>query len=118
MAEGASGRFAAPTHRVTNQPPPLEDLNLYDGDAALREGLHREGGAWAEDRVRAYAGIMGSARVQELVVVQASPSRKPPVQTPPLQTPCQSIRCAPPLSHTSGAAQNHLRGIGPAVEQP
>jgi len=56
----------APTHEVTNQPPPYEDVNLYDADPALREGLQREGGAWAEERVRAYAAEMGSARVLAL----------------------------------------------------
>ncbi len=54
------------THDVTNQPPPLEDYNLYDQDAALSEALHREGAGWAEDRVRALGAELGSARVAEL----------------------------------------------------
>ena len=48
------------THGVTNQPPPLQDYNLYDTDTALKEALHREGGGWAESRVRAYGEVMGS----------------------------------------------------------
>ena len=32
-----------PTHVVANQPPPLEDINLFTLDAALTEGLQREG---------------------------------------------------------------------------
>ncbi len=62
------GRSDGPTHEVVNQPPPLEDWNLYDSDAALVEGLRRESGGWdgAEDRVRAYGGVMGSARVLAL----------------------------------------------------
>jgi putative acyl-CoA dehydrogenase len=51
------------THDVTNQPPPLEDLDLLAADAALTEGLRREGGGWAEDRVREYGRRMGSAQV-------------------------------------------------------
>jgi putative acyl-CoA dehydrogenase len=54
------------THSVTNQPPPLEDTNLFDADRALGEGLRREGAAWAEERVRAYGEVMGSARVLAL----------------------------------------------------
>ena len=43
------------THAVENQPPPFEDVNLFDADRALGEGLEREGGGWAAERVRAYA---------------------------------------------------------------
>jgi putative acyl-CoA dehydrogenase len=47
------------THDVVNQPPPLENLDLYAADAALRDALHREGGGWAEDRVAAYGRLAG-----------------------------------------------------------
>jgi putative acyl-CoA dehydrogenase len=47
------------THAVENQPPPFEDVNLFDGDAALREGLRREGGGFAEDAVRRYGALAG-----------------------------------------------------------
>ena len=36
------------THEVSNQPPPLEDYNVFAADAVLVEGLKRWGGAWAE----------------------------------------------------------------------
>ena len=48
------------THEVTNQPPPLVDYNLYDDDPVLREALHREGGGWAEEKVRAFGAVLGS----------------------------------------------------------
>lgn len=54
------------THSVANQVPPLENYNLLDADPALREGLEREGAGWAEDRVRAFAALLGSERVLEL----------------------------------------------------
>ncbi|MAE96132.1 MAG: isovaleryl-CoA dehydrogenase [Deltaproteobacteria bacterium] len=54
------------THEVENQPPPLEGRNLYAGDAALREGLLREGGAWAEERVTRFGEILGRAETIEL----------------------------------------------------
>jgi len=49
------------THQVINQPPPLEDVDLYGGDVALREGLTREGAAWAEERVARFGEILGRA---------------------------------------------------------
>jgi putative acyl-CoA dehydrogenase len=49
------------THEVLNQPPPLEGYSLYETDAALREGLAREGGAGFETEVEAAGRALGSA---------------------------------------------------------
>jgi len=57
---------ALATHEVTNQPPPLEPYNLYDSDPALREALHREGGKWAEAKVRAFGERLGAEETFEL----------------------------------------------------
>jgi len=46
---------------VTNQPPPLEDYNLFDSDAVLRESVGREGASWAEGSLAALGGRLGSA---------------------------------------------------------
>ena len=54
------------THEVTNQPAPLPDCNLYAVDAALGEGLHREGAGWAEEAVRALGAAAGGAEVRQL----------------------------------------------------
>ena len=43
-----------------NQPPPLVDYNLFDADKALREALEREGGSWAEGRVRELGRLAGT----------------------------------------------------------
>jgi putative acyl-CoA dehydrogenase len=48
-----------PTHEVLNQPPPLAGYDLYDADPVLARALHREGGGWAEDRVRALGVLAG-----------------------------------------------------------
>ena len=48
------------THRVFNQPPPLEDYNPFDADRPLAEALRREGADWAESRARELAAICGS----------------------------------------------------------
>src|SRR5215218_2151704 len=53
------------THDVLNQPPPFEDVNLFDADLALREALEREGGGWAVDRVRDTGAVAGSPEAQE-----------------------------------------------------
>ncbi|HVS64222.1 MAG TPA: acyl-CoA dehydrogenase family protein [Thermoanaerobaculia bacterium] len=63
MVTDASGEV---THQVTNQPPPLGDLDLFECDLALREGLERAGAAWAEGRVRGYALDMGTQRAMSL----------------------------------------------------
>src|SRR3990172_12807553 len=54
------------THEVANQPPPLEAYDLFSTDRALREGLGREGAAWAEDRVRAFGRVLGDPRTLKL----------------------------------------------------
>jgi putative acyl-CoA dehydrogenase len=40
----------AATHDVSNQPPPLVDLDLFSTNTPLVEALEREGAAWALDR--------------------------------------------------------------------
>jgi putative acyl-CoA dehydrogenase len=47
------------THEVLNQAPPLEGRNLFEDHAALREGLEREGGGWARDRLHAAGAFWG-----------------------------------------------------------
>ncbi|MDJ0851036.1 MAG: isovaleryl-CoA dehydrogenase [Myxococcota bacterium] len=54
------------THEVTNQPPPLEGVNLFGSDAALREGVERAGGGWASERLLAFGELAGSAEFREL----------------------------------------------------
>ncbi len=58
----ARGGGLSATHQVANQPPPLQDSDLLLGDAALREGLLREGAGWAEASVRAFGLALGSER--------------------------------------------------------
>ena len=54
------------THAVENQPPPLEGGSLLAGDAALREGLVREGAAWAEERVACFGEILARPETRAL----------------------------------------------------
>jgi len=49
------------THDVTNQPPPLEDVNLFLSDVALREAVAREGAEAAQARLEAFGANAGSA---------------------------------------------------------
>lgn len=48
-----------PTHEVTNQPPPLENINLFDTDLPLLEAVRREGGAAHEERFRRLGETLG-----------------------------------------------------------
>lgn len=51
------------THRVTNQPVPLENFNAFESDQALREGLRREAPGSGEDRARKLGEAVGSERI-------------------------------------------------------
>jgi putative acyl-CoA dehydrogenase len=48
------------THDVTNQPPPLAGYDVAAHDAALLEGLRREGAAWSEDGLHELGTLAGS----------------------------------------------------------
>lgn len=54
------------THDVVNTPPHLGDQDLWSGDVALREGVTREGGAWAQSRLAEMGRLAGSAKTIEL----------------------------------------------------
>src|SRR5580704_15678871 len=51
------------THQVENQPPALENYNVFSSDVALREAVTREGGGWGFDRLTRFGEVVGSARV-------------------------------------------------------
>jgi putative acyl-CoA dehydrogenase len=53
----------ARTHEVTNQPPPLEDYNVFETDTVLVEAVNREGADWATDRISAVGALAGSAEI-------------------------------------------------------
>jgi putative acyl-CoA dehydrogenase len=44
-----------------NQPPPLQDYNLYASDRVLREAVAREGAAWAETALGKFGASLGQA---------------------------------------------------------
>src|SRR5437764_10229287 len=54
------------THEVFNQAAPFSDVNLFRCDPALREGLEREGGAWASESLDRLGARLGSAAVLDL----------------------------------------------------
>jgi len=56
---------ANPAREVLNQAPPLEPLNLFEGDLALQEALNREGGDWGVDRVVEVGAVAGSLEARE-----------------------------------------------------
>ena len=65
----------AATHEVINQPHALADYNLFDGDAALKEGVEREGAGWALADLAAFGAKVGAADYVEL---GALANRHPP----------------------------------------
>jgi putative acyl-CoA dehydrogenase len=48
------------THEVANQPPPLAGYDVASRDAALLEGLRREGAAWDEGALHELGTLAGS----------------------------------------------------------
>jgi putative acyl-CoA dehydrogenase len=61
----ATTEVADPAHAVLNQPPPLEPLNLFEADLALREALEREGGGWGADLAVEAGAVAGSPEARE-----------------------------------------------------
>ncbi|MCW5731332.1 MAG: isovaleryl-CoA dehydrogenase [Alphaproteobacteria bacterium] len=53
------------THEVFNQPPPLENYNLFRTDRALAQAVEREGAAWAVDGLMAAGEEYGRAETIE-----------------------------------------------------
>jgi len=54
---------ALDTHEVFNQPPPLEDVNLFTSDRALAEAVAHAGGGIHDDRLAKLGARVGSAEV-------------------------------------------------------
>jgi len=54
-----------PGRRVLNQAPPLQPVDLFATDAALREGLEREGGGWGAERVAETGRVAGTAEARD-----------------------------------------------------
>jgi putative acyl-CoA dehydrogenase len=63
------------THDVFNQAPPLENVNLYAGNTALREAVAREGAAWADSWLMERGAELGSA---EMFALGAAANRNVP----------------------------------------
>ena len=70
-----------PTHEVLNMPPHLGDQDLWMSDPALRDGVAREGGGWAEEKLAKLRKIFGSAEVSE----KADPANRNPPQMKPFE---------------------------------
>lgn len=63
------------THDVTNQPPPLEDVNIFETDNALKGAVEKAGGAGHCAHLSAFGARCGSAEVIEWGVLA---NRNPP----------------------------------------
>jgi putative acyl-CoA dehydrogenase len=52
------------THVVSNQPPPLEGLNLYEQNRPLVEALEREGAGWGAQEAAAVGELAGGEGIR------------------------------------------------------
>lgn len=59
-----------------NQPPVLENYNLYETDQPLREAVAREGGAWNDEDASAFGAHLGRA---ETLALGDAANKNPPV---------------------------------------
>ncbi len=59
-------RWLARTHEVLNQPPALENYNLFLQDNALQEAVEREGAGWARQDLEAFGELAGRWETIEL----------------------------------------------------
>jgi putative acyl-CoA dehydrogenase len=59
-------RYLAATHEVVNQPPSLENYNVYEQDVALQEAVQREGAGEAESDLKAFGAFTGDAATIDL----------------------------------------------------
>eukprot|EP00163_Fabomonas_tropica_P024760 TRINITY_DN426_c0_g12_i1.p1 TRINITY_DN426_c0_g12~~TRINITY_DN426_c0_g12_i1.p1 ORF type:complete len:567 (+),score=75.02 TRINITY_DN426_c0_g12_i1:755-2455(+) len=62
----AGDRYMARTHDVINQPPALENYNLFEQDTALREAAEREGAGAATAELNRFGTLAGAAETIEL----------------------------------------------------
>ncbi len=62
-----SDRFT--THHVTNQVPPLTDVNLFASDTALNDAVTREGAAASARTLNAFGLTAGSQESSELAIL-------------------------------------------------
>ncbi|MDX1457770.1 MAG: isovaleryl-CoA dehydrogenase [Marinobacter sp.] len=65
-ASESTDRYLATTHEVTNQPPALENYNLFLQDKALQEGVVREGAHWANDELVQFGALAGRQETIDL----------------------------------------------------
>lgn len=54
------------THEVFNQPPALENYNLFTSDSVLRDAVVQEGATWAVDDLTRFGALLGLPETQRL----------------------------------------------------
>ena len=60
----APSRASHATHTVTNQPPPLEGLNLFEQNRPLVEALEREGAGWGREEAAVVGELAGGEGIR------------------------------------------------------
>ena len=53
------------THEVTNQPPPFEDVNIFEADAGLKDALAANGAGGHAKRLSGFGARCGGAKAQD-----------------------------------------------------
>jgi len=61
--------------RTANQPPPLEEYDLYGENRALVEAVAREGATWADDELRVFGRALGAEPLEWGRLANENPPR-------------------------------------------
>ena len=95
--------FTAPfsTHEVTNQVPPLQDLDLFSTNVPLVEALEREGAGWAREQCAEVGRAWGGDPLRWGFAGEREPAEAPHAR--PLRQPHRRGRVPPGLPPADGA---------------
>ena len=108
-----------PAREVLNQAPPLQPVNLFEVDLALREALEREGGGWGVDRAREAGAVAGSVEALEHGAPRRA-QRADPAHARPLRQPDRRgrARSRPGTGCCAGAIEREIHGLPWREPQP
>ena len=110
-----------PAREVLNQPPPLQPIDLFESDLALREALEREGGEWgveARPRCRRRGRQRRGARARPPRRAQrAMPAHPRPLRQPGRRGRAGSLVALAAARRRSSAASTASRGVTPTTRR-
>jgi putative acyl-CoA dehydrogenase len=81
MSRAAAGEAPWQTHTVTNQAPPLENIDVFSTNVPLVEAVEREGADWVTERASALGRVVGEADGPQQLWGRLANENKPVLHT-------------------------------------